>query len=255
MKSSLILLIYFCCQLVPAQEKISLSIKGLAEGLYSVDNQNNLLCADQSGNVYKYNPQGERISVYSPPMKSPIASLQANLTFRIVVFYEKLQQVIVLDRLLRPIQEWSLSEEIGFGQALCMDANNRYWIIDSADNSLKLLNANTHETEQTIRFDLLFPEKNYQFSRIVFHQNQLYLLDFNQGILRFDLLGQPEGFILEEAFSEPRWLGDWLEIQRNDSLMYLHLYSGKRVNTLKETGLQEKNRLVQEGEVLHWYQK
>lgn len=255
MKYCLTLLFAFYTLNAQSQDTLSLSIKGLADNLYTIDNQDNLLCADQWGNVYKYSRQGERISVYSPRMKSPIASLQSNLTFKIVVFYEKLQQVTVLDRQLRPLEEWSLGQEIGFCQALCMDANNRYWIIDSADNSLKMLNASTHVTEQVIRFDLLFPQKNYQFSHIVFHQNQLYLLDFTQGILRFDLLGQPEGFVYEGAFGEPRWLGDWLEIRQNDSFIYQHLYNGKQENSIENTDASKRNRLVKEGEVLHWYQK
>jgi len=157
--------------------------------LSSVDTQGNIFIADNKGNIFKYDSLGKEISVYSPIKKSKVALLNAELSMKIWVFYEDIQQLIVLDRLLKPIETISFETSDAFISLVASDYDNHIWWIDNTDFSLKKQSLINKQIVNTTRLNLILTDEAYHFDYMRYYQNRLYVSYSGKGILVFDNLG------------------------------------------------------------------
>lgn len=158
--------------------------------LISIDQNGNLFLTDSKNNLYKYDTTGTLQLNYVPERMGTIHSLEASLTQQIFLFYQDLQQIVWLDRFLRPISQFTIDFSlIGFARLATPSADFKIWVIDEADFTLKKYDLELNEIIISTPLDLLLNPKSYQIIKMKEYQNRLYILDKNQGLLVFDAIG------------------------------------------------------------------
>src|SRR5690554_6861581 len=117
--------------------KSSISVEDLDQ--ISIDNRENTFYSDKEGNVFKFDSKGGVSSSYSPVFQARLKQLDAFSTLRLFLFSADLQQVVLLDPYLNPINEHSLQQEdMGIVSAAALGNNNVFWLFDEVDLSLKM---------------------------------------------------------------------------------------------------------------------
>lgn len=158
--------------------------------LISIDQNDNLFLTDSENNLYKYDTTGVLQLNYAPEKMGTIHSLEAGLTQQIFLFYQDLQEIVWLDRFLRPISQFSIDFNlIGYARLATPSADFKIWLIDESDFTLKKYDLEINEIIVSTPLDLLLNPKSYQIIGMKEYQNRLYVLDKNQGIVVFDAIG------------------------------------------------------------------
>lgn len=192
----------------------------------SVDAGGNIFIADHRGNIYKYDTLGNEQSVYSPVRKSRVALLNAELSMKIWVFYEDIQQMVVLDRMLKPIESKSFGSDETFISLIASDYDNHIWWIDNGDFSLKKQNLLNGEIINATPLNLILNEPNYQFGYMRYYQNKLYISHSGKGLLVFDNFGNLiKEWPLQGIGRFSFYLNEVFYLQ-NNQLVFMDLLSG-----------------------------
>lgn len=156
----------------------------------ALDVDQNIFLSQSNGNIIKLDSTGNQIALFSPSRVGRIGSIEIWSRFKVVVFYESIQEVLVLDRFLTETSRISLMKfDVGFVSNVALNFQQNLWLVDESDFSLKLFDINTK--------DLLLVQPLFQFLDVDHHeikcvreyQNNLYVHDKYAGVLVFDNLG------------------------------------------------------------------
>ena len=156
----------------------------------SVDKKNMLYVADNQGDIKRYDWNGELQQVFSPSKNGNITAIEAWTSLRILVFYEEYQEYLILDRFLNQTSSYTFApEQIGFAKTISLAADNRLWVFDNTDFSLKKYDPINQTNILVTPLDLLLDPIAHDINFIREYQNLLFVNDKNKGILLFDNLG------------------------------------------------------------------
>ena len=156
----------------------------------SIDRKDMLYIADNQGDIKRYNAQGELQQVFSPSKIGNISIIEAWTSLRILVFYEEYQEYVILDRFLNQTSSYTFTpEHIGFAKTISLAADNRIWLFDNTDFSLKKYDPILQTNILITSLDLLLDPAEFDINFIREYQNLLFVNDKNKGVLLFDNLG------------------------------------------------------------------
>lgn len=157
----------------------------------SQDRNGYLYLLDERLNLLRLNPQGQPVDTYSPPARSRISSIEAWNPLKIMLFHEGSQEITLLDRFLRPISTANLLDLSyeGTAKVAAPAGDLGYWLFDETSLSLSKLNPSIRQVTVETPLNLLLNREQFDVRQLREYQNQVYLLDFNSGILVFDNLG------------------------------------------------------------------
>ena len=156
----------------------------------SIDQGDNLFIAERSGNVHKYNQDGQLILSYSPAHASQVTNLEAWETHKIFLFFNDLQRFLILDRFLSPISDLQLpSYLVGYAKLATLSPDNMLWVIDEIDLSLKKYTPQYKQILSVTSLDFLRTNDSCELTDIKMYQNRLYISDPAEGVFVFDNLG------------------------------------------------------------------
>lgn len=158
--------------------------------LISLDNQGNVFYADRLGNVFKVDPTGQISSRYSPRFQGRLTQLDASSTTVLFLFSVDLQQIVLLDRHLVPIQNISFQEEsLGIIKAAALGNDHAIWLIDEGDLSLKKYNYRINEVTQVQSMATLIGGNKIEVIGMVEKENVLFMLVKDRGLFVLDNQG------------------------------------------------------------------
>lgn len=166
----------------------SISISGI-NGL-EFDNRGSLYLTLKGGEVRKLLANGSESAVFSPVKNGEIYSLEASQQFKVLLFYQNFQEVLILNRFLGDPARYDLEDfPIGYATHVAYNFQRNLWVIDQTDFSLKLCDVSTKE--------LILNQSLYQFNETGYqdvffmkeYQGRLYIADASKGILVFDNFG------------------------------------------------------------------
>ncbi|GAB3827968.1 hypothetical protein GCM10028895_40880 [Pontibacter rugosus] len=157
----------------------------------SLDRAGNVYLLDKNMNVLRLDALGRPIDTFSPPARGRFNSIHAWNPMKIVLFYEGSQQLVLLDRFLRPISTTDLLNLDYYNTAkLVAPANDQgYWLFDETNATLSKLNPSMREIAVETPLNLLLNQEQFDARQLREYQNLVYLLDYNSGIFVFDNLG------------------------------------------------------------------
>lgn len=144
--------------------------------------------------ITKYSTSGDSLLSYSSLHKS-ISSIDVSNPLSVLVFYNDYDIIEVLDRSMYVSQKLSLPQlQIKNASAIARSKDNNIWIYDDMDNTLLKLKDNGEKSQDKIDMTL-FTQQDWNIHKIQEYDDNLYLVDSMQGILKLDYWGQYKGVL------------------------------------------------------------
>ncbi|SFU83353.1 hypothetical protein SAMN04487941_2760 [Pontibacter akesuensis] len=193
----------------------------------SQDRTGNIYLLDESQNLLRLDPWGTPLDVYSPPTRARFSSIHAWNPMKILLFYEGSQQLVLLDRFLRPISSLDLLEvnRQGTAKLAAPAADQGYWLFDESNLTLSKLNPNVRELTVETPLNLLLDRAKFDVRQLREYQNMVYLLDFNSGVLVFDNLGNYKTTLPYTGLSHIGFRDNELYFVKDNKLHFRNLYT------------------------------
>jgi hypothetical protein len=150
----------------------------------------NFLYLVGKASIEKYDQKGQLLATYRENNLGPIAKVDVNNPFQILVFFEEYGKVVLLDRTLSEQQRFAVSDLDGgdFVQAIGLSSDNQIWLYDTEQFLLRKINRNGKTIRQSLDLSLLLPTQDFRPTSICEHQNTIFLHDPLSGIAIFDPL-------------------------------------------------------------------
>jgi hypothetical protein len=195
-------------------------------GPASLDRRGNLYVTDRQNNLHQYGPDGQALNTYSPPLPGHTAQVEAWNTTKVLVFYDDRQELVLLDRFMAPITKLTLLDFFdGMVRAATLAPDDRYWLLNESDLTLRQLDASVGRFTITTPLDILIGRSRPDFRFLREYQNNLYLVDYNNGIYVFDNLGNYRKKLPFPGLTTIGFRGDELYYLAPDGVHFFHLYN------------------------------
>ncbi|AKD03265.1 hypothetical protein POKO110462_04105 [Pontibacter korlensis] len=239
MKAKLFILLLMVCLaplMLQAQDTLkapiltySHSISVSSPTTISLDRNGLLYILDGRLNLLRLAPNGQPVDTYSPPARGRITSIHAWDPMKIVLFYEGSQELVLLDRFLRPISTSNLLDlqYEGMAKVAAPAADQGYWLFDETSLTLGKLNPSIRQLTVETPLNLLLNREQFDVRQLREYQNLVYLLDYNSGILIFDNLGNYKKKLPYNGLSHIGFRNNELYFLMDGKLYFLDLYTQK----------------------------
>lgn len=190
----------------------------------SVDRLGNFVFIEKSGRLLKYNSEGKKQAT-SPAQKITLVEPWFQPT--IFVYNRSKQHYHLVDRNFKngttyPVDSaWAIEPIL-----VCPTHDNRLWILDQADWSLKKILIATNQVIQ--EFNL--PVENLENANFIYlreYLNLIFLLDKNSGILILNHLGNVIEQISVPGLAGFYFFGDELYFVQDGKLKYFNLLTSQ----------------------------
>ncbi|MCS7003707.1 MAG: hypothetical protein NZM38_00105 [Cytophagales bacterium] len=197
----------------------------------SLNRYEQLFIADIEGNLYQYDTNLKLIQTFSPQKKSFPTILEAWETMRIFVFFQELQEYVLLNRILgQPENNRFRQENIHFVRAATLSADGNLWLFDEIDFTLKKYQFSQKNIliASPLDLTLLTPETDIRFMRE--YQNKLFIAEKAHGILVFDNMGNYLETIPAKGVEWFSFYENSLIFKRESHWVVHHLYTHQEKN-------------------------
>lgn len=145
----------------------------------------------QTGDVMRFRADGAQDLVYNTYPPASVSAINALTGLQTMVYYEDLQQFLLLDRFLQPVGERiTLNQADGYISALCPAADGLYWQVNQSRYSLQKVDLQLNKLVQE-RFLWSVAEDTLDLSNALIQEysGRLFLAPAAGGIYQFDLTG------------------------------------------------------------------
>lgn len=153
---------------------------------------------DELGNVYvlrsdnlllKYNERGDSLANYNALANGPMTSIDVSNPLRIMLYYARYAQLVLLDRMLAPKTELNVRKlNMLNANVIAASAEGNLWIYDQ-------FNATLNKLDMELNYMIKGNDLRQQLSvlpkplALLERNRRVYLLDTAQGIFIFDQYG------------------------------------------------------------------
>lgn len=184
---------------------------------------------DERLNLLRFDLLGRPVDTYSPPSRGRISSIHAWNPMKIVLFYEGSQELVLLDRFLRPISTSDLLDlqYEGTAKVAAPAADQGYWLFDETSLTLSKLNPDMRQVTIETPLNLLLNREQFDIRQLREYQNLVYLLDYNSGILVFDNLGNYKKLLPHTGLRHIGFRNNELYFVKEGKLYFYNLYTQK----------------------------
>jgi hypothetical protein len=110
---------------------------------------------------------------------------------------------------------------------ICPSGDHKLWVLDSADHSLKKLNAQHTEVEVEVVIDSTLIGDASAFTALREYQGFVFLLDPCKGIYIFNSLGKHIKTISESGIGAFNFLGEELYFLKQGQVRFLNLFTAE----------------------------
>lgn len=199
---------------------------GTIEGNWDhVDTDNiGFLYLTKGDELRRFTSDGTLQFMYSDKSLGAITSVDATNSLRIIVFYQDLAQLCMLDNTLSLQGEPISLDELGFDQVteVCASNNNHLWLFDrTAFRLIRVNHLMEYQYSTTHLNQLLGLDVNPNF--MLEQNNWLYVNDPNHGIFVFDNYGTYSKTIPIKGLAEFQVGEDVIYYIKDQQLHYYHL--------------------------------
>lgn len=165
--------------------------------LSNIDSYGRIYSCDKKGIIKRLDSLGNAEVVFSPSSSIAPTLFNVQNPNQIFIFYQELQEWVILNRFMTEIERYKISDkiksnqygEIGFVRLLAPSPNNTLWFFDESDFSLKNYDVLNKQIVSQTPLGLILKDEEYPISYLQFYQGQIFLGVKGQGILIFDNFG------------------------------------------------------------------
>ncbi|MFY0625196.1 MAG: hypothetical protein JXR07_02795 [Reichenbachiella sp.] len=210
---------------------------------YDQDQLGNIYLSTENGDIKKYNDKGSLLAEYSSSASSKVHQLAAISQLKVLVFYENLQEYVILDRYLRSPARYSIQEfEIGFVSEIAANFQQNVWVVDRSDFTLKMLDVNRNMIVEKKSLARILNQNEAEISSLIIHQNRLYLTDAHNKVYIFDSIGNFEMSIVPVNNGNFQFYQDYTYYVNQDDLILKNLYNESETSV--ELPLQKMEKIL-----------
>ncbi len=200
--------------------------------LSNIDSYGKIYICDKKGAIQRLDSLGNVELIFSPSSSIVPTNFNTKNPNQIFVFYQELQEWVILNRFLTEIERYKISEkiesnqygEIGFVRLLVPSPNNTLWFFDESDFSLKNYDVMNKQIISQTPLGLILKDEDYPISHLEFYQNQIFLGVKGQGILIFDNFGNYKTILEYPNWSSISFEKDFVIITDTKKIIKKYLY-------------------------------
>ncbi|WP_242923281.1 hypothetical protein [Pontibacter liquoris] len=195
----------------------------------SQDRNGHVYLLDARNNLLRLDSLGRPLDTFSPPTRGRISSIDAWNPLKLLLFYQDRQQLLLLDRFLRPISSITLADlnYPGTAKAAALAADDAFWLFDETTLTLSKLDMRLGKTTIETPLNLILDKERFDVRQLREYQNMVYLLDYNGGIFVFDNLGNYKKKLPYKGVSYIGFRNNELYFVQNGALHFLDLYTSE----------------------------
>lgn len=193
----------------------------------STDYKGNIYLLDQKRNIVQLDTLGRPVTVFSPPVRGRIATIDAGNPMKILAFYFDRQQLLLLDRFLRPLSSTSLLDFDFEGtiRAAGLASEDGFWLFNESTFTLGKLDTRLRKIVSETPLNLILDRERFDIRMVREYQNIVYLLDYSGGIYVFDNLGNYKKKLPITGVSYIDFRDNELYYVKENKLHFLNLYT------------------------------
>ncbi len=189
----------------------------------SVDRLGNFFLVLKNGSIKKYDPQGK---VTASLKRKNITLLEPWYHPSIFIYDKKNQGYATYGRNFENGRQTSIEAAWAIEPALvCPSNDNKLWLFDQADASIKKVNPFTSEVLIEFNLDTTKFKTKPNFTHLREYQSMLFLLDKNSGIIILNNIGKQINKIEKEGIGNFNFFGEELYYLDNNSIKLFDLYT------------------------------
>jgi hypothetical protein len=233
------LFILVSCSTLHAQSDLKKTKEWKVKGvnLISIDRLGNFFLLQKNGKIKKYDPQGNVLASLSGTSPTLIEPWYHPSIF---IYSRSQQKYNVYGRNFENPKEYTVEPAFAIEPSLvCPTHDNKLWIFDKADQSLKKVNPLTNEVLQEFTVSEVDANSNSEFTYLREYLNLIFLLDKNSGILILNHLGKVIEKIDVKNLTQFHFFGEDLYYLENNTLEFIDLLTDKRHELILPAGTQQ----------------
>jgi hypothetical protein len=157
--------------------------------LFSVDELKNVYIVDGKNGIVKYNAEGDSIAYFQVLTHGPISSIDVTDPMRVLVYYANFFKIMLLDRMLAPINTIDLKTlNIQQPTAIATAKDGGFWVYDYMQVKLMKLDRryNSVANSNDLRVQL---QEVPKFEMMFEKDNELWAYDPEKGLYVFNRFG------------------------------------------------------------------
>jgi len=191
-----------------------------------LDAKGMLYTGEEDGTVRRYVQNGDEL-LYGPPRPARVSLIDASNPLRIFLFYEDLQEYVLLDRFLTETARYELAGFTTYAGLCAPSQNNLIWLVDLQTFNLRKIDPSGVINEITIPLQQVLDPENSDITFLREYQNLLFLSDRLRGVYVFDNLGNLLTQVNRKGILHISFSGDEaLMLMDSTELLRYDLYSG-----------------------------
>ena len=192
----------------------------------SVDRNGNAYLMDPSRSLFMLDSLGNPVNTFSPPSRGRISAVEAWNPMKLFLFYEDRQELMLLDRFMRPIANTRLTDlgYMGNVQAATLTSDDSFWLFNESDFTLSKIDLRYQKPIIETPLDLILDKARFDVRFMREYQNMVYLLDYNGGVYVFDNLGNYKKRLPFTGLTYIGFRGNELYFVKDGQLHFFDLY-------------------------------
>lgn len=189
----------------------------------SVDRLGNFFLVLKNGSIKKYDSQGKAIASLK---EKSITLLEPWYHPSIFVYNRKKQSFTTYDRKFENGRQAFIEPAWAIEPALvCPSNDNKLWLFDRADASIKKVNPLSNEVLIEFNLDTTKLKTKPDFTHLREYQSMIFLLDKNSGVVILNNIGKQINRIEKIDIGNFNFFGEELYYLDNNSIKLFDLYS------------------------------
>lgn len=201
----------------------------------SVDRLGNFYFVLPSGKMQKYNPDGILLDESSTSLMA-LTIVEPWNPLKVFSYSAQTRHYKYWDHHLMLIEDKQLEPSLSINPILVCPANenNKAWVLDAADYSLKRVDLSDHKIEVDVILPAEWITANTNMVFMREYQNRIFILDKDKGIHMLNKLGIPITTIDVKGLNFFNFLGEELCYKKGNDIFLLDLFTGatRKVATL-----------------------
>lgn len=192
----------------------------------AIDRPGDFYAVTASGQIQRFNGEGELTLLYKAERQPTLFDPRDGA--RLFVYYREDQLYEYLSPSFQPIASYKIDPSFAIQPWLiCPSGEQKLWILDKADNTLKKIDVRASVVEVEVQVDSAVIGDAEDFKTMREYQNFAFLLNPSRGIFIFNSLGKHIRTIDIPHIKSFNFLGEEMYYLRGATLEFFNLFSAE----------------------------
>lgn len=223
-------------------------ISGIIRGdfrRFEVDQLGNIYTITANNQLRKYSAKGDSVGVFNDVVRyGRLTTIDVSNPLRILLFYRDFGSIVLLDRMLKPIDAIDLRKRSMLQvTSAAVSYDNHCWIYDEQEARLRKIDAQAGILLESPDLRMIIDEPPVP-AFMVDQESVVTLYDPAKGFFQFDLYAAYRRMIPAQDWSNIRCYGNMVEGLKSGEIHRLNLLTGKILRYKIQESISDIRQLV-----------